>query len=146
MPAFRELRKRGVFATVQKLACCQSCAHGKLSELYSSYVFFHVQDKDHCVETDPTEQLVLYLGFVFESGSVEARALAILKKHFSVEWDGNYKKRILVSPKVPPSVYWSVLRAWVRTRSIAIYWHETTAHLYAPNGVGYKRDREAFES
>ena len=81
VPAFRELRARNIFATVQKLACCQSCAHGDLSQQHASYVFFHVQDKESCIETPTSQPLKLYLGFDFESDDVQARALAILKKH-----------------------------------------------------------------
>ena len=46
VPAFRELRARNIFASVQKLACCQSCAHRELSPHHTSYLFFHVQDKE----------------------------------------------------------------------------------------------------
>ena len=104
VPAFRELRARNIFATVQKLACCQSCAHGDLSQQHTSYIFFHVQDKDFCIETPTLQPLKLYLGFHFESVDVQERALAILKKHCRVDWDGDNGNRICVSPKVPPSV------------------------------------------
>ena len=67
VPAFCELRAHNIFATVQKLACCQTCAHGDLSQRYASYIFFHVQDKDHCIETPASQPLKLYLGFDFES-------------------------------------------------------------------------------
>ena len=62
VPAFRELRARNIFATVQKLACCQTCAHGDLSQRHTSYLFFHVQDKDCCIETPTSQPLKLYLG------------------------------------------------------------------------------------
>ena len=106
VPAFRELRARNIFATVQRLACCQSCAHGDLSQQHTSYLFFHVQDKDCCIETPTSQPLKLYLGFDFESVDVQARALAILKKHCRVDWNGDHGTRICVSPKVPPSVQW----------------------------------------
>jgi len=38
------------------------------------------------------------------SAAVEARALAILKKHCRVDWSGDHGERIRVGPKVPPSV------------------------------------------
>ena len=60
VPAFRELRARNIFATVQKLACCQSCGHGDLSQQHTSYIFFHVQDKDCCIETPTSQPLKLY--------------------------------------------------------------------------------------
>ena len=145
VPAFRELRAHNIFATVQKLACCQACAHGDLSQRYASYIFFHVQDKDHCNETPASQPLKLYLGFDFESVDVQARALSILKKHCRVDWNGDHGKRICVSPKVPPSVHWAAVRSWVRKRSIAVHWQAQTAHLYAAGGVGRKRDRDAFE-
>ena len=145
VPAFRELRRRAAFATVQRLSCCQSCAHAELSEQYVSCLFFHVQDKDRCIETTLSRPLQLHLGFHFERVDVEARALAILKKHCRVEWSGDYGKCIIVSPKVPPSVRWAVVRSWVRKRSIAVYWKAMTAHLYDAGGVGRKRDLEAFE-
>ena len=87
----------------------------------------------------------LYLGFDFESVDVQARALAILKKHCRVDWNGDHGKRICVSPKVPPSVQWAAVRSWVRKRSIVVHWQALTAPLYAAGGVGRKRDREAFE-
>jgi hypothetical protein len=87
----------------------------------------------------------MYLGFDFESADVQACALAILKKRCRVDWNGDHNKLICVSVKVPPSVYWAAVRSWVRKRSIAIHWQEQTAHLYAADGVGRKRDREAFE-
>lgn len=146
VPAFRELRACKIFATVQNLACCQSCAHSELSQHHTSYLFFHAQDKDGCIETPASQQLELYLGFDFENDDTQARALTILKKHFLVDWNGDHGKRICVSPKVPPSVHWAVVLSWVRKRSIAVYWHAQTAHLYADGGVGRKRDREAFES
>ena len=145
VPAFRELRARNIYATVQKLACCQSCAHGDLSQQHTSYLFFHVQDKDRCIETPTSQPLKLYLGFLFESVDVQERALIILKKHCRVDWNGDRGKRICVSPKVPPSVQWAAVRSWVHKRSIAVYWQALTAHLYAAGGVGRKRDREAFE-
>lgn len=145
VPAFRELRAHNIFATVQKLACCQSCAHGELSQHHTSYLFFHVQDKDGCIETPASQQLQLHLGFDFESADVQAHALTILKKHCRVDWNGDHSKRICVSPKVPPTVHWAAVRSWVRKRSIAVYWHSQTAHMYAAGGVGRKRDREAFE-
>jgi hypothetical protein len=104
VPAFRELRACNIFATVQKLACCQTCANGDLSEQHTSYIFFHIQDKDGCIETPTSQPLKLYLGYAFESVDVQAVALAILKKHCLVDWNGDYSKRICVSPKVPPSV------------------------------------------
>ena len=94
VPAFREL------ATVQKLACCQSCAHNDLSQYHNSYLFFHVQDKDDCIETPTSQPLELYLGFDFESVDVQTRALTILKKHCRVDWNGDHSKRICVSPKI----------------------------------------------
>ena len=145
VPAFRELRARDIYASTQKLACCQTCAHGDLSQSHSSYLFFYSQDKDCCIETPATQPLELYLGFDFESAAVEARALAILKKHCRVDWNGDHDKSICVSPKVPPSVHWAAIRSCVRMRSIAVYWQAQTAHLYAAGGVGRKRDREAFE-
>ena len=145
VPAFRELRAHSTFASVQKLACCQSCAHGKLCQDHTSYIFFHLQDKDGCMQTPTTQPIELLLGFHFESAEVEARALAILKKHCRVNWNGDHGKRICVSPKVPPSIHWAAVRCWLRKRSIAFYWHAETAHLYAADGVGCKRDREAFE-
>jgi len=146
VPAFRELRARNIFATVQKLACCQSCAHGDLSQQHTSYLFFHVQDKDSCIEAPTSQPLKLYLGFDFESVDVQARALAILKKHCRVDWNGDHGKRICVSPKVPPSVQWVGGGALlVRKRSIVVHWQALTAPLYAAGGVGRKRDREAFE-
>ena len=44
-PAFRELRANNIYASVLKLACCQSCAHGHLSQHHPSYLFFHTQNK-----------------------------------------------------------------------------------------------------
>ena len=128
-----------------KLACCQSCAHGHLSQHHPSYLFFHTQNKDRCIETPATQPLELHLGFDFASAAVEARALAILKKHCRVDWSGDHGKRIRVGPKVPPSVRWAAVRSWVRARSIAVHWQAQTAHLYAAGGVGRKRDRAAFE-
>ena len=93
VPAFRELRARNIFATVQRLACCQSCAHGDLSQQHTSYLFFHVQDEDCCIETPTSQPLKLYLGFDFESVDVQARALAILKKHCRVDWNGDHGTR-----------------------------------------------------
>ena len=75
--------------------------------------------------------LELHLGFDFASAAVEARALAILKKHCRVDWSGDHGKRIRVGPKVPPSVRWAAVRSWVRARSIAVHWQAQTAHLYA---------------
>ena len=49
--AFRELRASNIFATVQKLSCCLTCAHGDLSPQHTPYLFFHVQDEDCCIET-----------------------------------------------------------------------------------------------
>ena len=145
VPAFRELRARNIFATVQRLACCQSCAHGDLSQQHTSYLFFHVQDKDCCIETPTSQPLKLYLGFDFESVDVQARALAILKKHCRVDWNGDHGTRICVSPKVPPSVQWAAVRSWVRKRSIVVHWQALAAPLYAAAGVGRKRGREAVE-
>ena len=46
VPAFRELRARDIYASTQKLACCQTCAHGDLSQSHSSHsLFFHSQDR-----------------------------------------------------------------------------------------------------
>ena len=147
VPAFRELRAHNIYATVQKLACCQTCAHGDLSQRHTSYLFFHVQDKDGCINAPIMSQtLELYLGYNFESVDVQACALAILKKHCRVVWNGDHGKRICMSPKVPPSVHWAAVRSWVRKRSIVVHWQAQTAHLYAAGGVGRKRDLEAFES
>ena len=63
VPAFRELRANNIYASVLKLACCQSCAHGHLSQHHPSYLFFHAQDKDRCIETPATQPLELHLGF-----------------------------------------------------------------------------------
>ena len=41
---------------------------------------------------------------------------------------------------------WRIVRRHVRTRSIAVFWHGLTAHLYAPGGSGHERDRAAFEA
>ena len=38
------------------------------------------------------------------------------------------------------------MRAYVRTRAIALYWLELTAKLMAPGGRTAKRDRDAFEA
>mmetsp|Transcript_3156 Transcript_3156/g.6796 ORF Transcript_3156/g.6796 Transcript_3156/m.6796 type:complete len:289 (+) Transcript_3156:334-1200(+) len=62
VPAFRELRANNIYASVLKLACCQSRAHGHLSQ-HPSYLFFHAQDKDRCIETPATQPLELHLGF-----------------------------------------------------------------------------------
>ena len=140
VPAFRELRRRGIFATVQNLACCQSCAHAELVD-HPSYVFFHQQDQDRCRESE-SDSLTLYLGFEFESAEVEARALTILKKYVMVHWNGDHRTRIVVTPKVP---HWTMVRKWVTARNVCLYWKEQTSHLYAIGGVGRKRDREAFE-
>ena len=75
---------RHLYASTQKLACCQTCAHGDLSQSHSSYLFFHAQDKDRCIETPATQPLELYLGFDFASAAVKARALAILKRSTAV--------------------------------------------------------------
>ena len=61
VPAFRELRAQRVFATVQNLACCQSCGHGELERAHRSYVFFHQQDKDFYVKKGS----YLYLAYDF---------------------------------------------------------------------------------
>ena len=90
VPAFREVWARNIFATVQKLACCQSCAHANLSEQHTSYLVFHVQDKDSCIETPTSQPFKLYLGFDFESVDVQERALAILKKYCRVDWNGDH--------------------------------------------------------
>ena len=101
VPAFRELRAGRVYASTRKLACCQTCAHAELSAEHASYVFYHVQDKEHCLEAGPSQPLCLYLGYDFEDAATEARALAILKKHLDVEWDGDHRTRICVRPKAP---------------------------------------------
>lgn len=145
VPAFRELRAHNTFASVQKPACCQSCGHAALCQDHTSYLFFHVQDKDGCIKTPATQPLELHLGFHFESAEVQTRALVILKKHCRVNWTGDHGTRICVSPKVHPSVHWTAVRRWLRKRSIAVYWHAQTGHLYAADGVGRKRDRDAFE-
>lgn len=142
VPAFRKLRARHIFATVQRLACCQNSAHAELSWQYDSFLFFHLQDKDYCIETPLSRPLKLYLGFDFRSVEDEALALAILKTYFRVEWNGDHRKRILISLKVS---FWEAIRSYVRKRSIAVYWKSLTAHLYAAGGVGRKRDLEAFE-
>ena len=75
--------------------------HAELSAEHASYVFYHVQDKERCLEAGPSQPLCLYLGYDFEDAATEARALAILKKHLDVEWDGDHRTRICVRPKAP---------------------------------------------
>lgn len=145
VPAFRKLRARKIFASVRNLECCQTCAHYSLSEHHTSYLFYHMQNKDGCIETPLSQRLELYLGYHFETKDIEECALAILKKHFRVKWNGDHGKRICISPKMSPSENWGVLRSFVQKRSIAVYWQAETAHLYASGGVGRKRDRDIFE-
>ena len=61
--------------------------NGDLSQQHTSYIFFHVQDKDCCIETPTSQPLKLYLGFDFESVDVQERALAILNGSTAV-WTG----------------------------------------------------------
>ena len=99
-----------------------------------SYVFFTAS----CVVDEPVHEL--HLGHAFESTDAEQRALS--RRFFDVAWDGEPDRTIRVRPKS----LWEPLRRWLRARAIAVYWFELTARLYAPGGVGRKRDREEFEA
>ena len=151
---FRDLWFQKIFATVQKLSYCESCKPGDHLFDVSGTVtnprheftnLCDILNKQYSCCTSQSLNLKMYLGFDFESADVQACALAILKKRCRVDWNGDHNKLICVSVKVPPSVHWAAVRSWVRKRSIAIHWQEQTAHLYAADGVGRKRDREAFE-
>ena len=41
---------------------------------------------------------------------------------------------------------WKRVRAFVKTRTVALYWQACTSHLYAPGQVGAARDTLAYQS
>jgi len=146
VPAFRELRANNIYASVLKLACCQSCAHGHLSQHHPSYLFFHAQDKDRCIETPATQPLELHLGFSALRAPPSRRARWPSSRSTAVSTGtATMASASASAPRCPPSVRWAAVRSWVRARSIAVHWQAQTAHLYAAGGVGRKRDRAAFE-
>ena len=95
-------------------------------------LFFTASDDEHA----------LHLHHAFATSRKQRRALSILRRFCDVAWDGEPQKTIVVRPRSS----WEPLRRWVRARSIAVYWFARTSHLYAPGGVGRKRDREQFEA
>ena len=130
--AFRALCEGGIYASTHEPPCCARCGHESLSDSYASYVFFTARDDEHA----------LHLHHAFTTNRKRRRALSILRRFCDVVWDGDPQKTIVVRPRSS----WEPLRRWVRTRSIAVYWFARTSHLYAPGGVGRKRDREEFEA
>ena len=84
-----------------------------------------------------------HLRHAFESDQKKRCALSILQRFCDVEWDGDRRKTIRVRLRTR---CWMRLRRFVRARAIALYWFGLTAHLYAPGGVGCKRDRDEFEA
>lgn len=133
-PAFRMLRQHGIHASTWRNVCCKSCGHAELGDLHPSYVFY-------VLPFVPVSKL--YLDHHFESDATQELTLSVLRHFCDVEWDGDRSKCIIVRPKPPP--HWATVRRWVRTHAIAMYWFALTSHLYAPGGVGCKRDRMNFE-
>ena len=133
-PVFGALCEGGIYASTHKPQCCRRCGHDTLSASHASYVFFTRLDES--VEW-------LHLRHAFESDQKKRCALSILQRFCDVEWDGDRRKTIRVRLRTR---CWMHLRRFVRARAIALYWFGLTAHLYAPGGVGCKRDRDEFEA
>ena len=103
-PAFRQLRRGGIYASMRYVPCCQTCGHGELSGRphFSSYLFFHVQCLDRLEEGwDTLEEEGLHLYHHFEDEATAGRAVKTLRRFVRVEWDGGAAKAMVIRPMTP---------------------------------------------
>jgi hypothetical protein len=139
-PAFRALRRAKIFATHQHLPCCFE--HGELDmyrmgeEKFVLYTYSQTLMMRH-------KKVPLELYVRANLGDSERRTSSILGRYVTVE---KIEEGFKLTPKVHAHERWANLRKWLFARAIALYWHGLTARLYAPGGVGAKRDRAAFEA
>ena len=88
--AFAELETYG-YTTRMNFLCCQSCAWNALSnEEAAKAVFYHNQDAEQL-----REKQSVYLAWSGDGQFITS----ILSKYFTVDWDGDYNKRILIKVK-----------------------------------------------
>lgn len=145
-PAFARLRRRGIYATVRDLGCCDACAISRHFEHHDRFVYYHMEDVScfaaacRCGSAPD-----LYLGFHLPRTEDVRFVVATLRRYAHVEWEGDVSVKIRVWPRVSPRERWSQVRSGVLRRAVGVYWKERTAHLYAEGGVGRARDRAAFE-
>lgn len=94
-PAFRDLRKMGVFARTTNLACCATCTHAELSEIAEEYVGYHFQCVPRRWDT-PIDRI--YLQHHLKPSSVPGVIAVFLSHGIAVLWDGGDKEAILLKP------------------------------------------------
>lgn len=88
--AFGELKKHG-YTTEMNFLCCQSCGWNALGEEEAKKaVFYHNQD-----EEDLRESQSVYLAWSGDGHFITS----ILSKYVTVDWDGDYNKRIFIKAK-----------------------------------------------
>lgn len=143
VPAFKELRERGIFARTTNIACCGSCTHAELGGIvynsdgdgeWDGYVGYHMQsvpmDKEDWLK--PFDSIYLQHSLPDDDPQVVTFVREVfVKRGLAVEWEGDPTKTILV--RLPTSIgpLWQKLRAHVKQRSIFYYWHGLTHHLHA---------------
>ncbi len=105
--AFAELERAGIVAR-QDFSCCGNCASGEIwgevetanrrGQCVRGFTYYHMQDTEAAVEGHG-----VYLGYgAVQEGEAAAleiarEIVATVQRHgLTVEWDGTWKKRILV--------------------------------------------------
>ena len=135
-PAFAALRARGVYASVQRLPCCVSCAQlDAIDRGHRDFVF--LLDGVRGL-TRPQEGMWL---FHCVDPKLVPRTVRTLRRYFLVRWDGTPHHCMLLRDK---GVLWGLLRAHVRLRALCVFWMGLTSHLYDVGGPGRLRDTRCF--
>ena len=127
-PAFKALRRIGVYASSKNLDCCGSCTAARLNRIADEWVGYH----DQSVPDTPSEPFEgMYMQHSLEEASKPAVRRAFVEQGLVVDWDGSDTKTILLSLPEPSGTHWARVRFKLKVRALLCYWLELTAHLHA---------------
>lgn len=131
-PAFTALRKLGIWATVNKLACCANCCNKNHDALADEWVGFHMQSNPEPLESFQ----FLFLRHKLDDETKPLVREVFADKGFLVDWDNSNKKTIMLRLPSSGRAYWNKLRLLWKTRYIFYWWLESSQkHKHSPLGV-----------